>query len=85
MPFKALLTHLICLGEDEPQVTAYGLEEEVDYSAPAFRFEALDENLWNTYSQLRETQYQRNYYMGVTITKNRQTDKNQIHRYHQKI
>ncbi len=24
MPFKALLTHLICLGDDEPQVTAYG-------------------------------------------------------------
>lgn len=34
MPFKALLTHLICLGDDEPQVTAYGLEEEVDYYAP---------------------------------------------------
>lgn len=24
MPFKALLTHLICPGDDEPQVTAYG-------------------------------------------------------------
>ena len=41
MPFKALLTHLICLGDDEPQVTAYGLEEEVDYYAPAFLRESV--------------------------------------------
>jgi sugar phosphate isomerase/epimerase len=34
MPFKALLTKLICLGDDHPQVMAYGLEEEVDYYAP---------------------------------------------------
>lgn len=46
MPFKALLTHLICLGDDEPQVTAYGTEEEVDYYAPAFRFEDEDDNPW---------------------------------------
>lgn len=46
MPFKALLTHLICLGDDEPQVTAYGLEEEADYYAPAFRFEDEDDNPW---------------------------------------
>lgn len=46
MPFKALLTHLICPGDDEPQVTAYGPEEEVDYYAPAFRFEDEDDNPW---------------------------------------
>lgn len=38
MPFKALLTELICLGDDHPQVMAYGLEEEVDYYAPPVPF-----------------------------------------------
>lgn len=55
MPFKALLTGLICLGDDRPQVTAYGLEEEVDYYAPAFRFEDEGDNPWIPWRQMSET------------------------------
>lgn len=55
MPFKALLTKLICLGDDKPQVMAYGLEEEVDYYAPAFRFENEGDNPWIPWRQMSET------------------------------
>lgn len=55
MPFKALLTKLICLGDEKPQVMAYGLEEEVDYYAPAFRFENEGDNPWIPWRQMSET------------------------------
>ncbi len=35
-------------------MTAYGLEEEVDYYAPAFRFEDEDDNPWIPYRQMSE-------------------------------
>lgn len=38
LPMKALLVELLLLGHDEPQITAFGLEEEEDYFAPALRF-----------------------------------------------
>lgn len=34
----ALMVELLLLGEKRPQVTAYGLEEEDGYFAPALRF-----------------------------------------------
>ncbi len=72
MPFKALLTHLICTGDDEPQVTAYGPEEEVDYYAPAFRFEDEDDNPWIPYRQMSETPYQKIiYWMRGYVKKRR--------------
>lgn len=55
MPFKELLQELILLGEKEPQVTAYGLEEEVDYYAPAFRFDGEGDNPWIPWRQMSET------------------------------
>ncbi|QLO44747.1 TIM barrel protein [Citrobacter freundii] len=55
MPFKDLLTKLICLGDEKPQVTAYGLEEEVDYYAPAFRFDNEGDNPWIPWRQMSET------------------------------
>lgn len=55
MPFKALLTELICLGDDHPQVMAYGLEEEVDYYAPPFRFASEGDNPWIPWRQMSET------------------------------
>lgn len=42
IPFADLLLHLLLLGADRPQVTAFGLEEEVDYFAPAMRFPGED-------------------------------------------
>lgn len=44
LPMARLLMELLLLGEAEPQVLAYGLEEEVDYYAPPLRFagEAAD-------------------------------------------
>jgi sugar phosphate isomerase/epimerase len=38
MPFRDLLVNLLLLGDDTPQVTAFALEEEADYFAPAMRF-----------------------------------------------
>lgn len=37
LPMRALLVELLLLGEDAPQVRAFGLEEEEDYFAPALR------------------------------------------------
>lgn len=44
LPMQALLVELLLLGSDLPQVTAFGLEEEEAYFAPALRFpsEELD-------------------------------------------
>lgn len=38
LPMQALLIELLLLGDKFPQVTAFGLEEEDDYFAPALRF-----------------------------------------------
>lgn len=38
LPFAELLLGLLLLGKDSPQVTAFALEEEADYFAPAMRF-----------------------------------------------
>lgn len=38
IPQARLLMELLCLGENAPQVLAYGLEEEVGYHSPPFRF-----------------------------------------------
>lgn len=38
LPLAAMLVELLLLGQDAPQVTAFALEEEEDYLAPAFRF-----------------------------------------------
>ncbi|MFC6671883.1 sugar phosphate isomerase/epimerase family protein [Marinobacterium aestuariivivens] len=38
LPMARLLLELLLLGDDQPQVVAYGLEEEVDYYAPPLRF-----------------------------------------------
>ncbi len=55
LPFKELLLQLICLGENQPQVMAYGLEEEVDYYAPPFRFGGEDHNPWIPWREMSET------------------------------
>ncbi|KKI48761.1 hypothetical protein XK97_02430 [Obesumbacterium proteus] len=55
LPFKELLFQLVCLGENKPQVIAYGLEEEVDYYAPPFRFQNEDNNPWIPWREMSET------------------------------
>nr|WP_314266815.1 TIM barrel protein [uncultured Moellerella sp.] len=55
VPFKELLKRLICLGDNEPQVKSFGLEEEVDYYAPAFRFSDEGDNPWIPYRGASET------------------------------
>lgn len=37
LPMRSILAELLLLGEESPQVAAFGLEEEVGYYAPAFR------------------------------------------------
>lgn len=55
LPFKEMLQALICLGEKSPQVISYGLEEEVDYYAPAFRFADEVADPWIPWRQMSET------------------------------
>lgn len=55
LPFKEMLRALICLGKEKPQVISYGLEEEVDYYAPAFRFKNEGNDPWIPWRQLSET------------------------------
>ncbi|BFI66287.1 hypothetical protein okayama3_18720 [Yersinia pseudotuberculosis] len=55
VPFKTLLKKLICLGDKKPQVISFGLEEEVDYYAPAFRFDDEGDNPWIPYRGASET------------------------------
>lgn len=38
LPIHAMLVELLLLGDDKPQVLAFGLEEEEDYFAPALRW-----------------------------------------------
>lgn len=38
LPMRSMLVELLLLGEDRPQVVAFGLDEECGYYAPAFRF-----------------------------------------------
>lgn len=38
IPLTALLVRLLLLGDAQPQIRAFALEEEADYFAPAFRF-----------------------------------------------
>lgn len=57
------------LGDDEPQVTAYGPEEEVDYYAPAFRFEDEDDNPWIPYRQMSETPLPENHLLDARLRK----------------
>lgn len=38
LPMRAMLTELLLLGKDSPQVLAFGLEEEEGYFAPALRW-----------------------------------------------
>lgn len=42
LPMRALLTELLLLGADTPQVCAFGLEEEEEYFAPAMRLPSDD-------------------------------------------
>lgn len=46
LPIEEMLKRLLLLGEDSPQVTSFGLEEEVEYYAPAFRFDDEGNNPW---------------------------------------
>lgn len=55
VPVKELLKQLICLGNDKPQIESFGLEEEVDYYAPAFRFDDEGDNPWIPYRGASET------------------------------
>ncbi len=66
------------LGDDEPQVTAYGLEEEVDYYAPAFRFEDEDDNPWIPYRQMSETPLPENHLLDARLRKEKEDAINQI-------
>lgn len=46
LPVEEMLKKLLLLGEEQPQVTSFGLEEEVEYYAPAFRFDDEGNNPW---------------------------------------
>ena len=55
IPQARLLMELLLLGKDGPQVRAYGLEEEVGYYSPAFRFPCEDKDPFIPHRALSET------------------------------
>ena len=59
-------------------MTAYGLEEEVDYYAPAFRFEDEDDNPWIPYRQMSETPLPENHLLDARLRKEKEDAINQI-------
>lgn len=78
MPMRQLLTELICLGETQPQVTAYGLEEEVDYYAPPARFADEGADPWIPWRAMSETPLpQRD--LAQRLAQEQQDALNQIH------
>ena len=50
-----MMFRLLLLGEDRPQVRSFGLEEEVGYPAPAFRFPDEDDDPFIPYRDSSET------------------------------
>jgi sugar phosphate isomerase/epimerase len=78
LPFRELLLGLICLGEEQPQVTAYGLEEEVDYYAPPFRFSGEGDNPYIPWREMSETPLPEQGLEG-RLKKESQDALNQIH------
>jgi hypothetical protein len=56
LPMARLLLELLLLGDEQPQVLAYGLEEEVDYYAPPLRFAAEAPDPWIPYRAFSETE-----------------------------
>ena len=55
IPQARLLMELLCLGENAPQVLAYGLEEEVGYHSPPFRYPYEDEDPYINARSVSET------------------------------
>lgn len=55
IPQAHLLMELLCLGENTPQVLAYGLEEEVGYYAPPLRFPDEEDDPFISYRNISET------------------------------
>ena len=55
IPQARLLMELLLLGKDEPQVRAFGLEEEVGYFSPAFRFPGEEQDPYIPHRALSET------------------------------
>lgn len=57
IPQARLLMELLLLGEETPQVFAYGLEEEVGYHAPPFRFPDEPDDPTIPYRDASETDF----------------------------
>ncbi|MEH6578033.1 MAG: TIM barrel protein [Amphritea sp.] len=56
LPQVRLLLELLLLGQEQPQVLAYGLEEEVDYYAPPLRFANEESDPFIAYREVSETE-----------------------------
>lgn len=55
IPQTRLVVELLLLGNDEPQVQAFGLEEEVGYCSPAFRFPYEEDDPFIPHRAVSET------------------------------
>jgi len=55
IPQARLLMELLCLGANLPQVVAYGLEEEVGYASPPFRFAGEEDDPCIAFRKASET------------------------------
>jgi len=57
MPYVRMLYELLMLGETEPQVICFALEQEVNYYAPAYRYADEGENPFIPYKDPSQTPF----------------------------
>lgn len=78
MPFKELLTHLICLGDEEPQVTAYGPKKRLIIMLQRSALKTKMIIRGSLYRQMSETPLPENHLLDARLRKEKEDAINQI-------
>ncbi|MCP8687513.1 sugar phosphate isomerase/epimerase family protein [Marinobacterium sedimentorum] len=78
LPMARLLLELLLLGDEQPQVLAYGLEEEVAYYAPPLRFADEAPDPWIPYRGVSETELAANADLDALLVRELQDAQDQL-------
>ncbi|GGO84211.1 hypothetical protein GCM10011348_29930 [Marinobacterium nitratireducens] len=79
LPMALLLMELLLLGDEQPQVVAYGLEEEVDYYAPPLRFADEPADPFIPWRDVSETEMPEPGELEHRLAQERQDARGQLH------
>lgn len=82
IPQARLLQELLLLGESDAQVVAYGLEEEVDYYAPALRFPGDGDDPFIPHREASETPLPKGIDLDSVLSKERRDAHDQVNTIH---